>query len=105
MLDEGIGWLGPSPEGRPHEETSMILGQVAYPMLAINLSTWHIVIFVLVVLLLFGGKKLPELAKGMARGMRIFRDELHGMRRDIEEPPADMSQPPAPTEPKDTPKA
>ncbi len=56
------------------------------------LSTWHIVVLLLIVLLLFGGRKLPELAKGLARGMRIFRDELHGVQHDIQEPPAEKPQ-------------
>ena len=36
------------------------------------LGTWEIVIIVLVILLLFGGKKLPELAKGLGKGLREF---------------------------------
>lgn len=55
-------------------------------------STWHTVALVVVVLVLFGGKKLPELARGLARGMRIFKDELHGIQKDLEESPA-PSQP------------
>jgi sec-independent protein translocase protein TatA len=51
-----------------------------------SLTTWHVVVILLVVLLLFGGKKLPELARGLARGMRIFKDELHSVKKDLEEP-------------------
>jgi sec-independent protein translocase protein TatA len=50
------------------------------------LSTWHIVLLLVIVLLLFGGKKLPELARGLGRGLRVFKDEMHNVRRDIEEP-------------------
>jgi len=53
---------------------------------------WEVVIILLVVLLLFGGRKLPELARGLARGLRIFRDEMRGIKTDIEqeqEPPQD----------------
>ena len=35
--------------------------------------------------MLFGGKKLPELARGLARGLRLFKDELKGVKTDIEE--------------------
>jgi sec-independent protein translocase protein TatA len=46
------------------------------------------VLIVLVILLLFGGRKLPELARNLARGLRSFKDELEGVKKDIEEPPA-----------------
>ena len=44
------------------------------------LGTWEIVIIVLVILLLFGGKKLPELARGLGKGLREFKNA----KRDIE---------------------
>lgn len=34
----------------------------------------HIILILLVVLLLFGGKKIPELMKGLGKGMREFKD-------------------------------
>ena len=70
-----------------------------YGMLAF-LSWWHIVVLLVVVLLLFGGKKVPELARGLGRGMRIFRDEMHGLQREMEEtPPAPKT--PEPEKPAD----
>lgn len=45
----------------------------------------EILIILAVILLLFGGKKLPELARGLARGLRSFRDELKGVKKDLEE--------------------
>jgi len=42
---------------------------------------WEIVIIALLILLLFGGKKLPELARGFAKGLR----ELKGVKTDITE--------------------
>ncbi|MDY5969097.1 MAG: twin-arginine translocase TatA/TatE family subunit [Bacteroidales bacterium] len=42
------------------------------------LGTWEIVIIVLVVLLLFGGKKIPELMKGLGQGVRNFKDGING---------------------------
>ena len=56
------------------------------------LSTWHVIVVLLVVLILFGGRKLPELARGLGRGLRIFKDEVKGIQKDIEEP-AKMDQP------------
>lgn len=40
-------------------------------------GTWQIVVIVLVVLLLFGGKKIPELMKGIGRGTREFKKGLN----------------------------
>jgi len=49
----------------------------------------EIVIILAILLLLFGGKKLPELARGLGRGLRNFKDELQGIKKDIEEPEED----------------
>lgn len=43
------------------------------------LGTWEIVIIVLVVLLLFGGKKIPELMKGVGKGVKSFKDGMNGV--------------------------
>lgn len=37
-------------------------------------SAWQIAIVVLVILLLFGGKKIPELMKGLGSGIKEFKD-------------------------------
>lgn len=39
---------------------------------------WQIALIVLAILLLFGGKKLPELMKGMGKGIKGFKDEMAG---------------------------
>ncbi len=39
---------------------------------------WQIVLIVAVVLLLFGGKKIPELMKGLGKGMKEFKDATKG---------------------------
>ena len=49
-----------------------------------NLGTGEILVILFVVLLLFGGKKLPELARGLGKGIREFKDASTGVRRDIE---------------------
>ena len=43
------------------------------------LGTWEIVVIVLVVLLLFGGKKIPELMKGLGKGVKSFKDGVGGI--------------------------
>lgn len=42
------------------------------------LAPWHILLIVLVVLLLFGGKKIPELMKGLGQGIKEFKDAKDG---------------------------
>lgn len=39
-----------------------------------SIGPWQLVLIVLVVLLLFGGKKIPELMKGLGKGMKEFKD-------------------------------
>lgn len=39
-------------------------------------SGWHWIIVLLVIVLLFGGKKLPELAKGLGKGIKTFKKEM-----------------------------
>jgi sec-independent protein translocase protein TatA len=51
---------------------------VAVPLL-MNLGPTEIGLIVLVVLLLFGAKKLPELARGSGRALRIFKAETKGL--------------------------
>jgi len=51
-------------------------------------SPWHWLLVAIIALLLFGPKKLPELGKGLAEGIRSFKD---GMK---EQPPAQASTDP-----------
>jgi len=44
-----------------------------------------IVLIVLVVLLLFGAKRIPELARGLGRGIREFKDATKDIQNDLEE--------------------
>jgi len=41
-------------------------------------GTWEIVLIIAVILLLFGGKKIPELMRGLGKGMREFKDAKDG---------------------------
>lgn len=60
--------------------------------LIFNLGFWEIVILALVVLLIFGGKKIPELMKGLGQGVKSFKegikeveDEVKDVKKDIEQ--------------------
>ena len=48
-----------------------------------NLGTGEIVIIAIVVLLLFGGKKIPVLMKGIGKGVKNFKDGVKGLEDDI----------------------
>jgi sec-independent protein translocase protein TatA len=48
------------------------------------LGTQEIVIILVIVLLLFGGRKIPELMKGLGRGVREFNDAKNNVRQEIE---------------------
>lgn len=51
------------------------------PLFAIP-GGWELIVVVLVVILLFGAKKLPELARGTGQALRIFKDETKGLTSD-----------------------
>jgi len=48
-----------------------------------NLGMPEIIIIAIIVLLLFGGKKIPELMKGIGKGVRNFKDGVKGIEDDI----------------------
>jgi sec-independent protein translocase protein TatA len=50
-----------------------------------SLGGSEILLILAAVLLLFGGKKIPELMRGLGRGMREFNDAKNNVRREIEE--------------------
>jgi sec-independent protein translocase protein TatA len=68
------------------------------------ISTWHVVIILVAVLILFGGKKLPELARGLGRGLRIFKEEVSGLSGNLKDGLEDDPKP-APPKAQDVPPA
>ncbi|MBT0568119.1 Sec-independent protein translocase subunit TatA [Williamsia sp. CHRR-6] len=46
------------------------------------IQPWHIIVVVIVFLILFGSKKLPDAARGLGRSMRIFKSEVQEMQND-----------------------
>lgn len=55
-----------------------------------NLGVWELIIIVVLVLVIFGGRKLPELGRGLGKGLANFRQAV----RETDQPTA--SQPPEP---------
>ncbi len=60
-------------------------------------GVWEILIILVVVLLIFGPKRLPEMAKGLGQSVRAFRKELRDMKSDL-----NMDDEPKPVNPAPT---
>jgi sec-independent protein translocase protein TatA len=54
-------------------------------------SPMHLLIIAVVILVLFGGRKIPEVMKGLGQGVREFKEGMRG-----DQPPAQTSQPVTP---------
>lgn len=48
-------------------------------------GTWEIVAIVLVILLLFGGKKIPELMNGLGKGVKSFKQGMKDVEKEIKD--------------------
>jgi len=62
---------------------------LAYPLF---IGTWEIIAIVAVVLLLFGGKKIPELMKGLGKGVKSFKEGMNEVEKEINEPEKPKSE-------------
>jgi sec-independent protein translocase protein TatA len=63
------------------------------------LQPTHLLILAIVLLVLFGGKKIPELGRGLGEGLRGFRDGLKGLTGDSAPPAQSAQQTAAPAPP------
>jgi sec-independent protein translocase protein TatA len=52
-----------------------------------NIGATEIILIALVVLLFFGGKKIPELMKGLGKGVKSFKEGVNGIEKDIKAEP------------------
>ena len=50
-----------------------------------NIGAGEIIIVALVILLLFGGKKIPELMKGLGKGVKSFKDGMSEIEKDLDD--------------------
>ena len=53
-----------------------------------NVGPWEIILLLLLALLLFGAKRLPEIGRSMGKGMREFKDSVSG--KDSDDEPAEL---------------
>lgn len=47
---------------------------LVYPLF---IGTWELILIILVIVLIFGGKKIPELMKGVGKGVKSFKEGLN----------------------------
>jgi sec-independent protein translocase protein TatA len=66
-------------------------------MFAAFLGGWEWVIVILAVLLLFGSKKIPELARGLGQGIKEFKKATREVTDEIQNAPVDTPPPTKPT--------
>lgn len=59
------------------------------PLFIGGLGMQEVLQIALVVLLFFGGKKIPELMKGLGKGIRSFKDGMNNIEKEIENPDQD----------------
>ncbi|MFI6950383.1 Sec-independent protein translocase subunit TatA [Streptomyces sp. NPDC050422] len=52
-------------------------------MLRNGLEPWHLLIVAIVVVMLFGSKKLPDTARALGKSMRILKSETKAMKEDV----------------------
>ena len=56
-----------------------------------GIGTWEILLIFLVALLLFGAKRIPEIAKGLGKGISEFKHALHDVKEELDADPAKPS--------------
>ena len=61
---------------------------------------WQVVIIALVILLLFGGKKIPELMKGLGKGVKSFKEGMNEIEDQINQADESLKKEPKDQEPK-----
>lgn len=70
------------PHATPLETIKIIQNQ------HIMLGTQEIIIIAIIILILFGGKRIPELMKGLGKGVRYFKDSVNGVDAPEEQQPS-----------------
>lgn len=58
-----------------------------------NFGLWEILIIALVILLIFGGRKIPELMKGLGKGVKSFKAGMAEAEKDLQDIKKDIDKP------------
>lgn len=62
------------------------------PLFFAGMRGWQFIIVVLLILLLFGGKKIPELMKGLGKGVHSFKQGMAEAKKEMEKPIDDETE-------------
>lgn len=65
---------------------------LTYPLIG-SLGTWEIILIVFVILLLFGGKKIPELMRGLGKGVKSFKEGMKDVEKEIDDVKKEIEDP------------
>ncbi|MCR5519235.1 MAG: twin-arginine translocase TatA/TatE family subunit [Bacteroidales bacterium] len=55
-----------------------------------NIGVWEVLIIAFVVLLIWGGKKIPELMKGLGKGVKSFKEGMNEVEKDLKDVEKDI---------------
>ena len=61
-------------------------------LLLFNLGTGEIILIVAVILLLFGGRKIPELMRGLGKGVKSFKQGMNEVEDELKKPLEDLDK-------------
>jgi sec-independent protein translocase protein TatA len=56
-----------------------------------NVGTWEMIIIFLVIFMVFGANKMPDIARGLGKGLREFKKEMSGIASQIDEVKSDLT--------------
>ena len=57
---------------------------LVYPLF---IGTWELVLIILIIVLIFGGKKIPELMKGVGKGVKSFKEGMNEVDEQVNQKP------------------
>ena len=58
----------------------------------LNLGTGEIILIVAIILLLFGGRKIPELMRGLGKGVKSFKQGMNEVEDELKKPLEDLDK-------------
>ncbi len=58
----------------------------------LNLGTGEIILIVAIILLLFGGRKIPELMRGLGKGVKSFKQGMNEVEDELKKPIEDLDK-------------